>query len=116
MIRTAAAYLVRPLSILFVVAVFSVEIGAQPQPKPFAKGDPAVGKTMNDKDCVGCHARRFDGDADKMYLRSDRKVQTPAQLVAQIAMCNTQLGTSYFPEEEEHVAAYLNLQYYKFKP
>ena len=26
------------------------------------------------------------------------------------------LATRYFPEEEEHVAAYLNLRYYKFKP
>ena len=40
---------------------------------------------------------------------------TPAQLKAQIAFCNSQLGTGYFPEEEEHIAAYLDLQYYKFK-
>jgi hypothetical protein len=24
------------------------------------------------------------------------------------------LGKGYFPEEEEHIAAYLNLQFYKF--
>jgi hypothetical protein len=50
-----------------------------------------------------------------MYLRADRKVRTPEQLMAQVRTCNVQLGTNYFPEEEEHVAAYLNLQYYKFK-
>ena len=115
MIRSPAL-LARFVSILFVVAAFATEIGAQPQPKPFAAGDPMLGKAMSDKDCIGCHARRFDGDAAKMYLRSDHKVHTPAQLMAQIAMCNSQLGTNYFPEEEEHVAAYLNLQYYKFKP
>src|SRR5512140_1736469 len=110
MIRSTAACLARLSSILIVLAAFAAPAGAQPQPMPFAKGDPALGKKMNDKDCVGCHAQRFEGDAAKMYLRSDHKVQTPAQLMAQIAMCNTQLGTNYFPEEEEHVAAYLNLQ------
>ena len=86
------------------------------QPRAFAAGDPALGKTLSDKDCVACHVRRFDGDADAIYLREDHKVRTPEQLMAQIAYCNTQLSTNYFPEEEAHVAAYLNLRYYKFKP
>jgi cytochrome c553 len=79
-------------------------------------GDAGIGKALHEKDCVACHARRFDGDAAKIYLRPDRRVQTREQLAAQVARCNTQLSTSYFPEEEEHVATYLNLQYYKFKP
>jgi hypothetical protein len=108
--------LARLLSMLIVAAAFSAAAGAEPQPKPFASGDPKIGKAMTEKDCVGCHEQRFDGDAAKIYLRSDRKVHTPAQLMAQIGMCNTQLKKNYFPEEEEHVAAYLNLQYYKFKP
>jgi mono/diheme cytochrome c family protein len=86
------------------------------QPKPFAAGDAALGKTLVDNDCVACHAKRFGGDADAIYLRPDRRVHTPEQLLAQVRMCNTQLGKSYFPEEEEHVAAYLNLKYYKFPP
>jgi hypothetical protein len=43
-------------------------------------------------------------------------VRTPAQLQAQVAYCNTQLATGYFPDEEEHVAAWLNQRYYRFKP
>ena len=39
-----------------------------------------------------------------------------AKLDAQIATCNTELATGYFPEEEAHIAAYLNLRYYKFEP
>jgi cytochrome c553 len=89
---------------------------AQAQPKPFAAGDPAAAKPHYEKDCVSCHARRFDGDASRMYTRPDRKVRTAAQLLAQVQYCNAQLGTSYFPEEEEHLAAYLNLHYYKFAP
>ena len=36
--------------------------------------------------------------------------------IAQVQFCNVDLKTGYFPEEEEHVAAYLNLTYYKFTP
>jgi cytochrome c5 len=103
-------------AILMTLVAFSSGVRAESQPKPFAAGDAATGKAMTDKDCVACHARRFDGNAEKMYLRADRKVRTPEQLMAQVRTCNVQLGTKYFPEEEEHVAAYLNLQYYKFKP
>ncbi|MEP7184042.1 MAG: cytochrome c [Betaproteobacteria bacterium] len=81
-----------------------------------AAGDAKAGKAMHDKDCVACHARQFGGDGTKIYTRTDRRVNTLAQLRAQVAACNSQLPTRYFPEEEEHVAAYLNLQYYKFKP
>jgi cytochrome c5 len=89
---------------------------AQTQPAPFRAGDTKAGKTMVDRDCVSCHAQRFAGDPDQMYLRSDRRVKTPAQLLAQVQGCNANLGKGYFPEEEEHIAAYLNLEFYKFKP
>ena len=84
-------------------------------PLPFANGDAKQGAPLASKDCVACHARRFDGDADRIYLRADRKVRTPAQLATQISYCNTELGTGYFPDEEEHVAAFLNQKYYHFK-
>ena len=97
-------------------AAASSAMAAPPQPGAFAAGDPGAGEPIVKKDCIRCHASRFDGDADRIYLRPERKVRTPAQLMAQVRTCNVQLGTSYFPEEEEHVAAYLNLRYYKFKP
>ena len=75
-----------------------------------------TGRTIADRDCVGCHAQLFSGDADQMYRRSDRRVKTPAQLLAQVQACNVNLGKGYFPEEEEHIAAYLNLEFYKFAP
>jgi hypothetical protein len=85
------------------------------QPKPFEHGDPQQGEILVDKDCHACHVRRF-GDKDRIYTRADRRVKSPAQLGAQIAVCNTELGAGYFPEDEEHIAAYLNLRYYKFAP
>jgi hypothetical protein len=82
--------------------------------KAWRNGDAKLGEALAERDCVACHARRFDGDARRIYLRAERKVRTPAQLVAQISYCNAELGTRYFPDEEEHIAAYLNEQYYHF--
>jgi hypothetical protein len=36
------------------------------------------------------------------------------KLKAQVALCNTQLNLKLFPDDEEHIAAYLNATYYKF--
>jgi len=89
---------------------------AQKQPAPFAAGDPKAGKALVERDCVSCHAAKFVGDPDRMYTRADHRVKTPAKLLAQVQACNTNLGKGYFPEEEEHIAAYLNLEFYKFAP
>ena len=103
----------------FIALAFCSSAGlafAQTQPTPFAAGNPPEGRAIAERDCVGCHAQRFGGDADQMYRRSDRRIKTPAQLLAQVQACNVNLGKGYFPEEEEHIAAYLNLEFYKFAP
>lgn len=82
---------------------------------PFAKGDPKVGKTLTDRSCVSCHVSMFGGDGSEIYTRADRKVKNAKQLAARVAACNTNTGANWFPEDEMHVAAYLNQQYYKFK-
>jgi cytochrome c5 len=92
------------------------DASAQAQPAPFRSGDAKAGKVLVERDCVSCHAKQFPADPDRMYLRADRRVKTAAQLLAQVQACNTNLSKHYFPDEEEHVAAYLNLQFYKFKP
>lgn len=96
-------------------ALAASDLGIAQTPKAMAAGDAAIGAAMHQKDCVACHVRRLGGDGSTMYTRAERRVTTPEKLKAQIALCNSELGTGYFPEEEEHVAAYLNLQYYKFK-
>ena len=101
---------------IMLAAVLLVAVPAlAQQPKVLAHGNVAAGKQLAEKDCVACHVRRF-GDATTIYTRADRKVRTPEQLLAQVQFCNIDLKAGYFPEEEEHVAAYLNLTYYKFKP
>ncbi len=85
------------------------------QAAPFDKGDPKAGKLLHDKACIQCHARMFGGDGSKIYTRPDRKTQTAQQLAARISGCNANTGAGWFPEDEAHVGAYLNQQYYKFK-
>lgn len=81
----------------------------------FDKSDPKVGKALVDKSCLSCHVSMFGGDGSKIYTRPDHKVRTPQQLAARVSGCNANTGAGWFPEEEAHVTAYLNQQYYKFK-
>jgi mono/diheme cytochrome c family protein len=81
----------------------------------FDKGDAAKGKAIHEKQCAGCHIGRFGGDGSKIYTRADRRVKNTSALAQQITTCNAMLGNNLFPEEELHLAAYLNGQYYKFK-
>ncbi|MBI4988091.1 MAG: cytochrome c [Rhodocyclales bacterium] len=82
---------------------------------PFPKGDPKVGKKLHDAKCVACHQRLVGGSGSDIYTRIDRKIQTPKALQQRIAACNAQVNAGWFPEEEEHAAAHLNQQFYKFK-
>lgn len=97
------------------IAAWSTAAGAEGTADGFRNGDATIGEPIASRDCNACHARRFEGDADRIYLRPDRKVRSAAQLMAQIRYCNTELGAGYFPDEEEHIAAYLNNRYYHFQ-
>lgn len=75
---------------------------------PFDKGDPVKGQALHAKNCSACHGT-------EVYSRADRKMKTPAQLAGRISGCNANTGAGWFPEEEQHVGAYLNQTFYKFK-
>ena len=78
--------------------------------------DPAEGKKLvAEKNCESCHHNKTLGDAPAVYLRKDRKVTSLEKLKAQVALCNSELGLQLFPDEEEHIVAYLNQAYYRFK-
>ncbi len=87
------------------------------QAQPFPKADPKAGeKLVTQSKCdSACHASLVGGDGTGIYTRPNRRVKTAQQLLTQVRFCNTQLGTNWFPEDEEHVAAYLNQRYYKLK-
>jgi len=81
---------------------------------PFSEGNPELGKTLVEKNCVSCHVSRIGGDGSAMYTRNPRKINSSNALLAQIRMCNTMIGSKLFEDEELHVASYLNNTYYKF--
>lgn len=83
----------------------------------FAAPDLANGKTIDQQKCYACHAKKTGfGNGDMIYTRSDSKVKSVANLKRMVAMCNTELRLDLFPEDEADVVAYLNKQFYKFKP
>ena len=82
---------------------------------PANAADADAGKRLvAEKQCETCHHNKTLGDAKAIYLRKDRKVTTPAQLKARVALCNTELNLQMFPEDEEDVAAFLDRTYYHF--
>lgn len=77
----------------------------------------ANGKAIDQAKCYACHAKKTGfGNGDMIYTRSDRKVKDFTRLKAMVAMCNTELRLDLFPEDEADVTAFLNQQFYKFKP
>ncbi len=85
----------------------------------FANAAPNVenGKAIDQAKCYACHAKKTGfSNGDIIYTRSDRKVKDYARLKTMVAMCNTELRLDMFPEDEADVVAYLNKQFYKFKP
>ena len=80
-----------------------------------AAGDANEGrKLVAEKRCEDCHSNRTMGDAKAIYLRKDRKVTSLGKLKAQVALCNSDLNLQMFPDEEGHVVAYLDGEYYHF--
>ena len=84
--------------------------------EPFPKGNPKTGKALFDAaNCNTCHVSMMGGDGYKLFTRPERKIKSADALLKQVKFCAGQVGAQWFPDEEEHVAAYLNQQYYKFK-
>lgn len=70
---------------------------------------------LHEKACISCHARMYGGDGSKMYTRDGRVLSDRTELQQRVAACNAQVSSGWFPDEEEHVADYLNQKYYHFK-
>jgi cytochrome c2 len=80
-----------------------------------AAGDATEGrKLVAEKQCETCHTSKTPSDANAVYTRKDRKVTSLEKLKAQVALCNSELSLQMFPDEEEHVVAFLDAEYYHF--
>jgi mono/diheme cytochrome c family protein len=83
---------------------------------PAAKADPAAGRRAFDEaKCNGCHDKIMGGDGNRIFTRPDRKITSTPALQKMVRFCIDRTGASLFPEDAEHIAAYLNQQFYKFK-
>ncbi len=69
--------------------------------------DSAKGKILHDEQCLRCHGSEF-------YTSEGRRVQSLEKLTRQVDICVSQLGISWFDEEQADVVQYLNDQFYTF--
>jgi cytochrome c len=101
--------LLRYISVIALSVLMTAPVIATP--------DLANGKTIDQQKCYACHAKKSGfGNGDMIYTRSDSKVKSSANLKKMVGLCNSELRLDLFPEDEVDVAAYLNQQFYKFKP
>lgn len=99
----------KPMKLLAAAACCALAPGAQ-------AADPARGADLVvEAQCEDCHIEKYGGDGSQIYLRRDRRVNSLAQLAAQVSVCNSRLDTGWFPDDEAHVVAYLNQRHYKFR-
>jgi hypothetical protein len=101
--------LIKLFSSVFLCGLLVSQVQAAP--------DLANGKNIDQQKCYACHAKKTGfGNGDMIYTRSDSKVKSIANLKRMVSLCNTELRLDLFPEDEADVVAYLNQQFYKFKP
>ena len=70
--------------------------------------DIEAGKQLVDTHCYKCHGT-------EVYTRADRRVTSLPQLHSQVRRCELSLGLTWFDQEIENVADYLNKEFYRFK-
>ncbi|MES9847451.1 MAG: cytochrome c [Candidatus Thiodiazotropha sp.] len=69
--------------------------------------DPAIGKQLTEEHCIRCHG-------SEVYRRENRRVTSLPGLHKQVRFCEQNLGLTWFDDQIESTATYLNLEFYKF--
>lgn len=67
--------------------------------------DTAVGKQLVDKNCYACHG-------NELYTRENPMVTSRNGLTKQVQRCELSLGLSWFDEDVDNAAEYLDQQFY----
>src|SRR2546429_9913116 len=104
--------ILRLFRIAFAAAILAAAIPVQAAvamaPAPFAHGNAELGNPLNDKTCVGCHARRFGGDANQIYFLSERRGGAPAPMLGPGRSLKAKAWTGVFSGEGEKKTGYFN--------
>ena len=69
--------------------------------------DLKAGQALHEQHCLSCHD-------SGVYTRADRRVTSPEGLRKQVQRCELSLGLSWYDEDVDNVAHYLDQTYYKF--
>ncbi len=70
--------------------------------------DAQKGKALVDANCQRCHG-------SEVYTRPDHRVTGWPGLIKQVTRCEQMLGLTWFDDDIENAATYLNQEYYQFK-
>ena len=70
--------------------------------------DVEQGHQLIETHCLRCHG-------SEVYTRPDRRVTTLPGLHKQVKRCEQMLGLTWFDEDINNAATYLNKEFYKFK-
>lgn len=82
----------------------------------FSNGDAQVGERLFDQyKCSSCHIDKVGGDGSAIFTRPERMVTGPEGLLKQMTLCSGTIGKTLAVQEQQHLGAYLNQRYYKFK-
>ena len=100
--------------LLMLIALAGFLCSAYAQNDAFPFGEPKAGAKLFEAKCAECHVRMFGG-VPKAFVRDDRKAKNAPSILAWVQRCNNGNQLSLGREEEEHLAAYLNDAFYKFK-
>jgi mono/diheme cytochrome c family protein len=96
-------------------AVIAASLAAAVHADPFPNADPNLGrKYFEQGKCGACHDSLMGGDGNRIFTRPDRGIEDPRGLAKMVRFCVSQTGAPVFPEDIEHIAAYLNRHFYKF--
>ena len=83
---------------------------------PFPDGDAQAGKKLfGQYKCNSCHIGKMGGDGSAIFTRPDHKVTSPQGMIERMTMCSGSIGKTLTTQEQQHLGAYLNQHYYKFK-
>jgi len=90
------------VSILLLAALFAVG--------RFSHGiESEKGRALHEEKCLACHDFTT-------YTRQNRRVDSLDALKNQVSFCEANLRLSWFEEEIDNVTAFLNGNFYHFKP
>ncbi|MCW8826459.1 MAG: cytochrome c [Gammaproteobacteria bacterium] len=76
--------------------------------------DAARGGKLEKESCSACHASRFNGDSNAIYLRKNRRVDSYSRLISQVKFCEANLGLTWFDDQIMDVVEHLNQSHYHF--